>query len=58
MAKQVQFFLTIKPSHLMLYGERNTVCSDIHTRHVNTFCCKNVEFSNIIQAVYLEFTGL
>lgn len=39
----------------MLYGERKTVCSEIHTRHVNTFCCKKVEFSNITQAVYTAF---
>ena len=58
MAQQVQFFLTIKPSHLILYGERTTVCSEIPTRHVNTFCCKKVELSNITQTVYTEFTGL
>ena len=28
----------------MLYSEIITVCSEIHTKHTNTLCGKNVEF--------------
>jgi hypothetical protein len=28
----------------MLYSETITVCSDIHTKHINTLCGQNVEF--------------
>jgi hypothetical protein len=28
----------------MLYGEIIAVCSEIHTKHINTLCGQNVEF--------------
>jgi hypothetical protein len=31
----------------MLYVEIITVCSEIHTEHINTVCGQNVEFSNV-----------
>jgi len=31
----------------MLYREIIAVCSEIHTKHVNTLCGQNVEFVNI-----------
>jgi len=34
----------IKTSQLMLYGEIIAVCSQIHTKHINTQCRRNVEF--------------
>jgi len=34
-------------SHLMLYREIIAVCSEIHTKHVNTVCGLNVEFVNV-----------
>jgi hypothetical protein len=36
------------PDHqLMLYKEIITVCSEIHTKHINTLCGQNVEFVNV-----------
>jgi hypothetical protein len=37
----------IKPSQLMLYGEIIAVCSEIHTKHINTLCGQNVELLNV-----------
>jgi hypothetical protein len=31
----------------MLYGEIIAVCSEIHTKHINTLCGQNVEFVNV-----------
>ena len=31
----------------MLYGEINAVCSEIHTKHINTLCGQNVELLNV-----------
>ena len=31
----------------MLYREIMTVCSQIHTKHVNTVCGQNVELLNV-----------
>jgi len=31
----------------MLYREIITVCSEIHTKHVNTLCGQNVELLNV-----------
>jgi hypothetical protein len=31
----------------MLYSEVIAVCSEIHTKHINTLCGKNVEFVNV-----------
>ena len=30
----------------MLYGEIMAVCSEIHTKHINTVCGQNVQFWN------------
>ena len=32
----------------MLYREMIAVCSQIHTKHINTLCGQNVEFSVIL----------
>src|SRR5215470_14231415 len=37
----------IKTSQLMLYREIFAVCSEIHTKHINTLCGQNVEFVNV-----------
>ena len=34
----------LKPSQLMLYREIIAVCSESHTKHINTVCGQNVEF--------------
>jgi hypothetical protein len=31
----------------MLYSEIIAVCSEIHTKHINTLCRQNVEFVNV-----------
>ena len=31
----------------MLYREIIAVCSQIHTKHINTLCGQNVEFLNV-----------
>jgi hypothetical protein len=31
----------------MLYSETIAVCSEIHTKHINTLCGQNVEFVNV-----------
>jgi hypothetical protein len=42
----------------MLYREIIAVCSQIHTKHINTLCGQNVELLNIKLAVYIVTTGL
>ena len=34
-------------SQLMLYREIMAVCSEIHTKHINTVCGQNVELLNV-----------
>jgi hypothetical protein len=48
----------IKTSQLMLYGEIMAVCSEIHTKHINTVCGQNVELLNVKLAVHIVTTGL
>jgi len=42
----------------MLYKEIMDVCSQIHTKHINTLCGQNVELLNIKLAVHIVTTGL
>ena len=42
----------------MLYREIIAVCSEIHTKHINTLCGLNVELLNIKLAVHIVTTGL
>jgi len=37
----------IQTNQLMLYREIIAVCSEIHTKHINTLCGQNVEFVNV-----------
>ena len=50
--------LVIKTSQLMLCREIMAVCSEIHTKHINTVCGQNVEFLNVKLAVHIVTTGL
>ena len=43
-AQQTHSVSVIKTSQLMLYREIIVVCSQIHTKHTNTLCGRNVEF--------------
>ena len=42
----------------MLYSEIIAVCSEIHTKHINTLCGQNVELLNVTLAVHIVTTGL
>jgi len=42
----------------MLYREIIAVCSDMHTKHINTLCGQNVELLNVKLAVHIVTTGL
>jgi len=38
----------------MLYGEIIAVCSQIHTKHINTLCGQNVEFCTVITPIIFK----
>jgi len=42
----------------MLYREIIAVCSEIHTKHLNTVCGQNVELLNVKLVVHIVTTGL
>jgi len=42
----------------MLYTEIIAVCSQIHTKHINTLYGQNVELLNVKLMVYILTTGL
>jgi len=42
----------------MLYREIIAVCSQIHTKHINTVCGQKVELLNVKLAVHIVTTGL
>jgi len=42
----------------MLYREIMAVCSQIHTKHINTLCGQNVELLNVKLVVHIVTTGL
>ena len=42
----------------MLYREIMAVCSEIHTKHINTVCGQNVELMNVKLVVHIVTTGL
>jgi hypothetical protein len=41
----------------MLYREIIAVCSQIHTKHINTVCGKNVGMLNVKLVVHIVTTG-
>ena len=42
----------------MLYREIMAVCSEIHTKHINTLCGQNVELLNVKLPVHIVTTGM
>ena len=42
----------------MLYREIIAVCSQIHTKHINTLCGQSVELLNVKAVVLIVTTGL
>ena len=48
----------IKTRPLMRYREIIAVCSQIHTKHINTLCGQNVELLNVKLVVHIVTTGV
>jgi len=42
----------------MLYREIIALCSEIHTKHINTVCGQNIELLNVKLVVRIVTTGL
>jgi hypothetical protein len=42
----------------MLYTEIIAVCSQIHTKHINTLCGQNVDLVDVKLAVHIVNNGL
>ena len=42
----------------MPYREIIAVCSEIHTKHINTLCEQNVELLNVKRAIHIVTTGI
>ena len=42
----------------MLYREIIAVCSQMHTKHINTLCGQNVELLNVKLVVHILTAGL
>jgi len=42
----------------MLYREIIAVCSQSHTKHINTLCGQNVDLLNVKLVVHIVTTGL
>ena len=42
----------------MLYRGIIAVCSEIHTKHINTLCGQNVELLNVKLVVHIVTTGI
>ena len=42
----------------MLYREIIAVCSEIHTKHINTLCGLNVDLLNVKLAAHIVTTGV
>ena len=48
----------IKTSQLVLYREIIAVCSEIHTKHINTLCGQKVELLNVKLVVHIVTNGM
>jgi len=48
----------IQTSQLMLYRVIMAVCSEIHTKHINTLCGQNIELLNVKLMGRILTTGL
>jgi len=42
----------------MLYREIIAICSEIHTKHINTLCGQNLELLNVKLVAHTVTTGL
>jgi len=48
----------MKTSQFMLYRDIIAVCSEIHTKPMNTLCGQNVELLNVKLVIHIVITGL
>jgi hypothetical protein len=56
--RRKHYISVIKTSQFMLYREIIFVCSQIHTKHINTLCGQKVEFCNVTLVVHIVTAGL
>jgi hypothetical protein len=56
--RRKRYVSVTQTSQLMLYREIIAVCSEIHTKHINTLCGQKVESVDVILAVHIMTTGL
>jgi hypothetical protein len=54
--RQTLFVRDIQSSQLIAYEEIIAVCSQIHSKHINTLCGQNVELLNVKLAVHIVTT--
>jgi len=47
----------LQTSQLLLYREIIAICSEIHTKYINTLFGQNVELLNVKLAIYIVITG-
>ena len=52
------YISVIQTSQLMLYREIIAVCSQIHSKYINTVCGQNVELLNVKLVVHIVTTRL
>ena len=52
------YISVIKTNRLMLYREIIAVCSQIHTKYINTLSGENLKLLNVKMAVHIVTTGL
>ena len=48
----------MKTDRRIVYREIIAVCSQIHTKHINTLCGQNVELLNVKLVIHIVTTGL
>ena len=54
----IYIYIYIYTSQLMLYREIIALCSEIHTKHINTVSGQNVGFESFKLAVHIVTAGL
>jgi hypothetical protein len=50
----------VNPTAVKIYHDHEiiAVCSEIHTKHINTLCGQNIGFVNVKLVVHIVTTGL
>jgi len=50
--------MVIKTNQLIMYKAKAAVCSELHTKHINTLCGQNTELMTLNLMVRKETAGL